>query len=215
MYKLLETPFLYSLSQIVLAPGAGYFLRKRFSEIFNESEGIVLDIGCGPVLNTPEPRGCIVGVDINPSYVMQYTGGYIDTDVRMLERYPEYRIRLGFLSSADNLPFDSNTFDEARSLGLLHHLAYETAVRTIKEMFRCTQPGGRIIILDNVWPQHFFKRPFAWLVRRFDRGRWVRTEEELVDIALTAEDVNWQKIRFSYALNGLEMVMLQATKSSD
>ncbi len=197
LYTLLEFPLIYSISQKLLAPGAVFLLKKHYKNIFGESRGRVLDVGCGPLLTTPLPNGIIVGIDINPLYVKRYT---------------DQRTRYALIGSADFLPFDDNIFDEGRCVGLLHHLPIESAQRIIEEMVRCTRPEGKIIILDNVWPRSFY-RPIAWLTRRFDRGEWVRTEEELLNLANTAYPGNWHHRRFTYSFTGLECLLLIIEKT--
>jgi ubiquinone/menaquinone biosynthesis C-methylase UbiE len=152
-----------------------------------------LDVGCGPRLNTPLPQGDIYGVDINLDYVRQYSA---------------VGNRAGIVSSADGIPFKDNAFNESRCFGLLHHLPWEKALQTVREMIRCTKAGGRVIILDNVWPRNPYVRPLAWLSRRLDRGRWVRHEEELRRLAEEAHAGPWQSSRFTYTFIGQEAIAL-------
>jgi SAM-dependent methyltransferase len=215
LYKLLEIPVFYSLSQMLLAPGSGILLKNQYLRIFGKSRGIVLDVGCGPALTTPQPDGLIVGADINPHYVEKYTGIGIDTNPQIISDKLQRRIRFGFVSSADFLPFDDSVFDESRSVGLLHHLHTESATNVVKEMIRCTRPGDYIIILDNVWPHCAICRPLAWLTRWLDRGKWVRTEDKLLDLVNSAYQGRWEKQRFTYSFTGLEMILLRVQKSID
>jgi len=196
-YCLLENSKIYSLSQHILAPGFSWFLKKHFQTIFSSSKGLVLDVGCGPALNTPVPKGNVYGVDINLEYIKQYTA-------------PQHQT--GIVSSSDSISFKSNTFHECRSFGLLHHLPREEAVLTVREMIRCTLTGGRVIILDNVWPRYPFLRPLAWLNRRWDRGKWVRHEEELLALAQEAYAGSWQRDRFTYTFVGHEVLALIVQK---
>jgi len=199
-YHLLKFPFIFSLSQKILAPGAGYLRKKHYKNIFRESRGWVLDLGCGPLLTTPTPDGIIVGIDINPLYV---------------KKYKNNKNRSGLVCLSDSLPFNDDMFDETRCVGLLHHLSTESAFSTIIEMIRCTCAEGKITIIDNVWPRNSLFRPAAWLIRRFDRGKWVRTEDELSRLACTAYSGNWHCQRYTYSYTGLEALSLTTHKVID
>lgn len=196
-YRILDVPFVYNVSQVILAPGASFFLKKHFRSLFHDSKGLILDVGCGPKLNTLSPAGIICGVDINFDYVRQYVN------------QPGQK---GVTASAEAMPFSDHSFDEIRSFGLLHHLPEEKVLKVVREMVRCTRPQGRIVIIDNVWPRRPLLRPLAWVNRRFDRGRWVRREEELLDLLQKAYPSAWQQERFTYTLVGHEAVAFVSIK---
>jgi SAM-dependent methyltransferase len=196
-YHLLNFPVIYSLSQKILAPGVGYLCQKHYKNIFSESRDRILDIGCGPLLTTPAPDGITVGIDINPLYVKKYRNN---------------KNRLGLVCLSNSLPFDDDIFDETRCVGLLHHLSTESASSTIMEMIRCTRAEGQITIIDSVWPLKPILRPAAWLIRRFDRGKWVRTEDELLKLVRSAYSRNWHSKRFTYSYTGLEALSLTTNK---
>ena len=210
LYRVLEYPIIYTISQKLLAPGSGLLLGKCYKDVFSESRGYILDVGCGPLFTTPRPNGTIVGIDINPLYVKKYGSTGADKSPDGISDYSGKC--MGVVCSADSLPFDKNFFDESRCNGLLHHLPPESALFTIKEMIRCTRPGGKIIVFDNVWPCVSLYRPLAWLTRRFDRGEWVRTEEELLELADAAHPGNWYHKRFTYSFTGLEALLLISEK---
>jgi len=196
LYRLLENPFIYSLSQKVLAPGSK-ILKKKYEEVFKESIGLVLDIGSGPFPSMPLPKGKLIGIDINIHYIKKYT-----SDDQ----------RDGVVCSSVSLPFIDNLFDETRCAGLLHHLQADMVISTIREMIRCTRENGNIFIFDNVFPRFPVLRPVAWLTRKFDRGEWVRTEEELFQIVEQAQPGNWTKKRITYSFTGLEALCLSIEK---
>lgn len=210
LYRVLEYPIIYTISQKLLAPGSGLLLGKCYEDVFSESKGYILDVGCGPLFTTPRPNGTIVGIDINPLYVKKYGSTGADKSSDGISDYSDRC--MGVVCSADSLPFDENFFDESRCNGLLHHLPQESALFTIKEMIRCTRPGGKIIVFDNVWPRVSLYRPLAWLTRRFDRGEWVRTEKELLELADAAHPGNWYHKRFTYSFTGLEALLLISEK---
>ena len=213
LYRILESPAVYRFSQLLLAPGAQTQLGRRYRKIFHDSTGTILDVGCGPNLTTPLPtKGVMVGLDQNPAYVKQYAGSVENNpDLRLLG--PDRKV-VGYVGSADALPFGDGVFDEARSIGLLHHLTPAQASRAVSEMCRCTRRGGRIVIFDAVLPRHPFLRPLAWALRKADRGEWMRTEEELVGLVEAAWPGPWSQHRFTYTYNGLESLCLVTTKEN-
>lgn len=215
LHRLLELPPIYSLSQKLFAPGAGRLLKKNYKNIFSKSRGWILDVGCGPSLTTPLSHGIIVGIDINLRYVRKYTDVSITSNQHNKHLYKGKVKRQGIICSADSMPFCDNIFDESRSIGLLHHLPTESALSTIMEMIRCTRTDGMIIILDNIWPKIPLFRPLAWLTRRFDRGEWVRTEDELMKLTLAAHSGIWHHARFTYSYTGLEALLLTKQKPID
>jgi SAM-dependent methyltransferase len=212
LYDWLEIPWIFRLSQVLLAPGKPWLFKRMFKHVFKPSWGSVLDVGCGPRLVTPKPEGLLVGVDVNAAHLRKYTGGFLDQDPRAVFSPPPSRRRLGFLASADHLPFDDDSFDEARATGFLHHLPHENAVEAIREMHRCLRKGGRLIVLEDVWPRRGWARPIAWLIRRLDRGAYMRTQEELLALFQEARPGNWEWRRFTYTFVGHELLYLSRVK---
>jgi SAM-dependent methyltransferase len=212
LYGLLDIPWIYRLSQILLAPGKPWMMKRVFERAFSRSEGRVLDMGCGPKLVTPEPKGLLVGVDINESFVRKYTGGFLDKNPKSVFHPPDSRNRLGFLASVDNLPFENGSFDEVRAVGFLHHLPHEVLVKAIGEMFRCLRKGGKVIVLEDVWPVRGWTRPIAWIIRRLDRGDYMRSQEELLALFQEAWPGHWEQERYTYTFTGSELLYLARSK---
>jgi SAM-dependent methyltransferase len=212
VYRLLEIPWIYTLANWALAPGARQGLKRQFDSVFSLDSERVLDVGCGPRLITPQPEGLVAGVDINAAYIKSYAGT-IDQDPGLLKDDPKRQPPIyGFVCSATDLPFEENFFDEARTLGLLHHLPDDMAQAAIREMHRCVKPGGCLIVIDNVWPRSKAKRPLAWLTRRFDRGEFIRDESQLAHLIEEAVPGVWRRTRFTYTLTGLEAVSFYLCK---
>lgn len=69
-------------------------------------------------------------------------------------------------------------------------------------MQRVTRAGGCTVIMDAVLPRSAWRRPVAALLRRLDRGRWMRTEAALT--ALLIPNEAWERGRLTYSLTGLE-----------
>ncbi|MCA9398888.1 MAG: methyltransferase domain-containing protein [Candidatus Omnitrophica bacterium] len=198
LYKALENPVVFNVSQAVLAPGTDYFLKQHYRKVFRDSGGLVLDVGCGPKPFTPNPdQGIMVGVDMSVPYAREYA---------------QHRARRGVAAMSERLPFKDNIFDETRCFGLLHHLNEQQAIVSLRELVRCTRPGGRIIVFDSVWPDVAILRPLPWLSHRFDRGRWMLTEKELVKLLNKAYPDKWTYYRFTYTFYGHEALILTAVK---
>jgi SAM-dependent methyltransferase len=152
--------------------------------------GAVLDVGCGPASRLQLIDIHPVGVDLNPSYCRAYA-------------------QLGGISvqgSANALPFADRSFAAVWSIGMFHHLPPEVAHEAVREMVRVCAPGGQVAILDGVLPRRPLLRLPALLIRRADRGRFMRSQEELT--ALLPDSSQWQVSRFTYTLNGLEMLAM-------
>lgn len=213
LYGLLEIPSVYSFATKLLTPGSNQLNPPFFKRTFDLPGACVLDVGCGPALHTPEPEGLLVGVDVNESYIRKYTGGFLDTDARKVLVPPSGRRRLGFIVSSVDLPFGDGFFDEARTCAVFHHLTDEEVGKTLLEMKRCLRPGGRIVIVDMVWPARPWARPIAWLTMRLDRGRFVRSQEKLLGICRDACPGIWKFERFTYTYTGMEFLSLKWTKT--
>ena len=211
LYRVLEIPLVYRVSQWLLLPGADRLLAARWQRVFRDSRGVVIDVGCGPAPTTPEPEGTLVGVDVNPSYLEQFAGS-ISSDPSRLQTPQQLPRRMAYVSSAASLPFPSDCADEARAMGLLHHLPDDVARDCIREMLRCVRPGGRVIVFDNVWPRSRRRRPWAWLLRRLDRGEFVRSEQQLRTLLSAVAAWDWWGERFTYTYSGLEGMVFVIVK---
>jgi SAM-dependent methyltransferase len=213
-YQLLDRPIVYNTVQFLCAlPGVKRIEARINRELFADSHGLILDVGCGPKRRSPMPaRGKMVGIDLNPEYVRSYTGGFVDTDLDLIGKEDRGRSVFGYACSADRLPFADGTFDEARSRAVFHHFSPELATNALREMVRCVKPGGRVILMDCVWPRHAWMRPIGWLIYRLDRGEWMRTEEQLVAIAHAAQPSGWSWFRYTVAYTGQEAIVLTYRK---
>ena len=213
IYAILEIPWVYRLAGWLLAPGAPQGLAPLMEKAFGKSRGLVLDMGCGPELNTPEPEGLLVGADVIEKYVRSYTGGYLDEDPGLVSCPPPGRKRLGYLLSAGNLPFQSGSFDEARCVAVFHHLTDLEAGKALREMNRCLRSGGRLVIMDAVLPRRAWLRPLAWLTLKLDRGRHVRKQDQLQNLCQEACPGDWQWERRTYTYTGMEFLYLYCLKA--
>jgi len=188
-YRLLEDPTIYRLSQALLGPGANWAITKKIARLDRlfPMPGLTLDVGCGPTSWLQKVGRHPVGLDISRSYSEAYqkSGGTAVT------------------GSAVGLPFASSAFDGVWSIGVFHHLPDPMVHQAMKEMIRVCAPGGHVVVLDAVLPQSWF-RPIASLVRRMDRGKFMRSQTALE--ALLLDRPSWSVSRFTYTVNGLEML---------
>ncbi len=193
IYKILEFPAVYRLSQMLLAPGRLRLIRNTMIQLLNRfpAGDSVLDIACGPRSILEQVGIHPVGVDIIESYIDQYNanGGR------------------GHVMSADNLEFENESFTSVWSIGLIHHLSDEISDRAIKEMVRVCVNGGTVFILDAVMPRYPLSKPWAWLIRKCDRGQFVRHESEWKTIVLESFPGNWIFERRTITYTGLEAII--------
>jgi SAM-dependent methyltransferase len=189
LYQLLDHPAIYRLSQFVFAPGAERLLARHLEKLTQQLSitGRILDVGCGPTSWLRKVGGHPVGLDISLPYSVAYQkgGGTAVT------------------GSAVGLPFASSSFDGVWSIGVFHHLPDSMVRQALEEMIRVCAPGGHVVVLDAVLPQSWF-RPIASLVRRMDRGKFMRSQAALE--ALLLDRPSWSVSRFTYTVNGLEML---------
>ena len=186
-YRILDIPFVYRLTQSLLAPGAYHYLNSRIKNIFGTLPyaSKILDIGCGPKSFLWNAGLNPIGLDLSPSYAIAYKEGGNCV-----------------VGSSDNLPFADNSFQGIFSIGLLHHLPNKVAKKTITEMQRIS--SGYIIILDSVFPIRPWRRPIAYFMRRMDRGKYVRYQDDL--LSLLPKQSEWIIDRFTYSLFGYELI---------
>ena len=190
IYKLLNRPILYKIAQFVFAPGALtmilYLIRKYLR--FLPAAERILDVACGPASLLFRAGVRPIGTDISMTYLREYS---------MTE--PK-----AVLSSADALPFAGGCIHGVWSIGLLHHLPDAQAGKAIEECVRVCGQNGYVVILDAVLPRSLWTRPLAALIRKLDRGKYMRVQKELE--ALFPDREKWKLERCTYSLTGLEML---------
>ena len=191
IYRLLDRPLAYRFAQKVLAPGAATARRRLVGRQWDDSAPSTpaLDVGCGPRSWLAGLAPTTFGVDLSLPYlrVFREAGGH------------------GTLASADSLPFARGSFGSVWSFGLLHHLPDSVATAAIVEMVRVCRGGGRVVVFDGVYPERWWSRPLAYLIRRLDRGEFMRSQRALQ--ALFPNREAWGFERRTSAYTGLELIV--------
>ncbi|MBC2398761.1 class I SAM-dependent methyltransferase [Clostridium tetanomorphum] len=148
-----------------------WFLNKFYNSMFQNciefKDKTVLDFGCG------------IG---SSSYLFEssnYLG--VDCDDKRInyakKLYPEYN----FITTKDGLlPLSQNSVDYIMILSVLHHIPTEELTDSLKEFKRVLKSDGNIIIVEPC----FFKkaRMRNWYMSKLDKGKYIRNEDEYLDL---------------------------------
>ena len=187
---LLAIPWCYRASQAILAPGADRMLTAALRERKQQlpEPDLLLDVGCGPASWLWKIGWQPLGLDLSHKYTKAF------------RQYGQNAVT----ASACELPLADGVFASVWCIGLLHHLPDDLARQAVREMLRVCRPGGYVIVHDAVLPENLWFRPIAALIRRLDRGRNMRNQEQLA--TLLPSDKNWHIRRYTYTMNGLEML---------
>lgn len=196
VYRQLERPWIYRLSQKILGPGGESFLTSKIRELIGRlPDGApLLDSGCGPASWLWRVQKEPIGLDFSPSYAWAYSQNG----------------RTGVVGSASELPFASESFQGVWSIGLLHHLPDGQAAKGIQEMVRVCKKGGYVAIFDGVLPRRILEHPAAWAIRRLDRGSHFRTQEQFERLL---PEGGWRIERVCYTKTGLEGLVCTLEKN--
>jgi SAM-dependent methyltransferase len=195
VYRLLEPPWLYRLSQRVLAPRSERNFTEKIKHLVTQLPVAhnILEVGCGPSSYLWRVGLHPIGLDLSSDYIAAFV------------THTEPAV----VGSADALPFPDNSFDGVWSLGLLHHLPDVTAYKAVSEMLRVCRKGGYVVIFDAVMPESAWRRPIAYALRRLDRGGFVRQEGKFKAI-LPPVTHPYVIERLTYSFNGLEGIIVCA-----
>ena len=158
---LLGTPLIYQILQNgIRKPSSDVFLAN---EVIQAKSGLaILDVGCGVSRIRPHLGDVTyVGVDHNSSYIRRARKKY-----GLLGRY-----YVADVSSVSEI--SKNKFDRVLLLAVLHHLSDNEALQLIAQCKSLLKADGFLISADPVFVQD--QNPIAYLISRFDRGRFVRS----------------------------------------
>ncbi|MGA2905254.1 MAG: class I SAM-dependent methyltransferase [Candidatus Korobacteraceae bacterium] len=166
---ILDRPFFYQFYHSLI--GANYRSRVLVTEYIRpQAHDRILDIGCGPgnmLLFLPECQ--YLGVDANPTCVAFARQRYGNRGEFICQRVSHHSVR------------QLGAFDIVLALGVVHHLDDSEARDLFRLGYTSLKPGGRMITSDGCYTprQSAAKR---YLLSR-DRGRFVRTQEQYLDLA--------------------------------
>lgn len=130
-------------------PQIAQIKRLSYQEMKLSAGASVLDIGCGPGLDT-----------VNLADIVECLGHVtgIDADPEMVREADELARRRGVtgwtehkLASALALPFPDNVFDACRCERVTQHLSAEDGLTVVEEALRTTRPSGRVVFIDTDW----------------------------------------------------------------
>lgn len=177
---------------MLLAPRAKLRILKKIDQIILKYPigNKILDVGCGPSSYLFEKKLNPIGLDIAKSYIEKYNASG----------------HKAFLGSSVAMSFKDKQFDSVWSFGLFHHLTDSQFEKTVSEMMRVCKKNGYIIIFDAVLPYSFLEMPLAWVIRKMDRGAFMRKENHIYK--LLPNKKKWELKRYVYALVGLEMMIM-------
>jgi ubiquinone/menaquinone biosynthesis C-methylase UbiE len=123
----------------------------------------VLDIGCGTGTLILEAKKLYPDLDI--------TG--LDADTGFLQKAKRKLEKAGIQASlvqglAQDLPFQSTTFDLVTSSLVFHHIPLEDKKRAMKEVFRVLKPGAKFVLVDFGKPENTGMRILLNITRLVD-----------------------------------------------
>ncbi len=126
-------------------PGAAEHTRRALAACEGlTTEPAVLDVGCGPGLQTmtlaAETTGPVLGVDRVPAYLHQLTANAAAAGL-------EKRV-LPLVADMNDLPFERNTFDLIWSEGAAYIMGFAEAMAAWRPLLR---PGGYLAATELVW----------------------------------------------------------------
>tara|TARA_Y100000591_G_C21800607_1_gene681860 strand:- start:57 stop:716 length:660 start_codon:yes stop_codon:yes gene_type:complete len=109
-----------------------------------KSNSLVLDIGCGNGKNMGSRKDCI------------YIG--LDTCENLMKQAKSYQNCSYIVGNCINLPFESDSFNYAMSIAVIHHLStIERRLQAIQEINRILKIGGEALIYVWAYEQPRFE----------------------------------------------------------
>jgi len=139
-------------------------------KLINTVEGErILDLGCGTAtILSVMPNVEYTGIDNNPNYIEKavsrfgHRGKFICADLN------------------DEIVKSLGTFDKILLLGVMHHLPDESIKQTMALIPKLLRPQGVLITKDSAFEEN--QHPIARIMARMDRGRFVRSTDDYVDL---------------------------------
>lgn len=185
LYRILENPKVYDLSQKLLAGNRVYQAIKNVVALHlrDMRYNNVLDVGCGIVLFADCFNGEYTGIDINPEYI---------------KRAKTVKKGTFLVGDATALPFNNEAYDLVFTLGVLHHLNADSREKMLKEMWRVCKSKGYILIIDGIVPSNRLNM-IGYILAKLDRGRFkmrIESFKEMINSAYPdAGEVKYSHIK--------------------
>ena len=130
----------------------------------------ILDIGCGPgdILEYL-PQVKYWGFDINNKYIEKAKKRFGNRGTFVCKKLTK------------ELYMEYSDFDIVLATGILHHLSDNEAINLFELAHSALKPGGRLITFDGCYIEG--QSRLAALILSKDRGKYVRTEVEYLNLA--------------------------------
>jgi len=199
LHSVLSSPLTYLFWDYMIGGPASR--RKMLNKYVRAKAGDrILDIGCGPGnMASYFPNTQYSGFDENPEYIAAARAKFGTSASFDCARIATYTFPVAQYSS----------YDLTLAFGILHHVDDEEALQLFRLAHAALKPGGRLITYDGCYvpAQHrMARRLLSW-----DRGRFVRTEQEYLRLASSvfcniSSNIHHELLRIPYTMIVLECV---------
>jgi ubiquinone/menaquinone biosynthesis C-methylase UbiE len=142
------------------------FKEKALERVHLQNGERLLDIGCGTATlliaaKSHNPDSQVVGIDVDERV--------LDIAKRKIQKT---RLEVEVMKArAEDLPFESSSFDVVVSTLIFHHLPTEIKKRAMREIHRVLKQDGRFLLADFGKPESVLLKTF------FALGAMVRSDE--------------------------------------
>jgi len=182
--KILEVPLIYTSYQKLVG---GYRARRLFvkNDINPKPGQKILDIGCGP------------GYMLEFLPKMEYTGVDIDQDYIHKAKADYGNLAKFICTPIETLVLDDfGTYDIVSAAGVLHHLNDNSCRLLFETAKKALKPNGYFISMDGCYVKNQSRLDKFFLDK--DRGQFIRTKDEYLNLVKSAFDNVESKIDESY-----------------
>ncbi|MFP4698441.1 MAG: class I SAM-dependent methyltransferase [Eubacteriales bacterium] len=143
------------------------YLENTINNYFDFNDKIVIDFGCG------------VG-SLTPLFKSKHYIG-LDCDAKRVSYARHLNPNHSFYTIKDNrIPLKNNSVDYVLFISVLHHIPSRTIEEYTSELQRILKPEGSIVAMEPcIIPE---KTVNNFFMRTFDKGKYIRTSNEYLDI---------------------------------